>query len=136
MSTWAGISTALSSLRTQRIAIDVAGQNIANVNTPGYARQRVDMTAGTGVDVSAISRLHNGILGDRSRTENAQLQDLVVASTTVDQIEDVFPEPTTHGLQAKLDALWSGFAEVNLSSAALTDRTATTMEWFWHALTI
>ena len=112
MSTWAGISTALSSLRTQRIAIDVAGQNIANVNTPGYARQRVDMTAGTGVDVSAISRLHNGILGDRSRTENAQLQDLVVASTTLDQIEDVFPEPTTHGLQAKLDALWSGFADV------------------------
>ena len=112
MSTWAGISTALSSLRTQRIAIDVAGQNIANVNTPGYARQRVDMTAGTGVDVSAISRLHNGILGDRSRTENAQLQDLVVASTTLDQIEDVFPEPTTHGLQAKLDALWSGFADI------------------------
>lgn len=112
MSTWAGISTALSSLRTQRIAIDVAGQNIANVNTPGYARQRVDMTAGTGVDVSAISRLHNGILGDRSRTENAQLQDLVVASTTLDQIEDVFPEPTTHGLQSKLDALWSGFADV------------------------
>ena len=112
MSTWAGISTALSSLRTQRIAIDVAGQNIANVNTPGYARQRVDMTAGIGVDVSAISRLHNGILGDRSRTENAQLQDLVVASTTLDQIEDVFPEPTTHGLQAKLDALWSGFADV------------------------
>ena len=44
MSTWSGISTALSALRTQRVAIEVAGQNIANVNTPGYARQRVDMT--------------------------------------------------------------------------------------------
>ena len=75
MSTWSGISTALSALRTQRVAIEVAGQNIANVNTPGYARQRVDMTAGIGVDVSAISRLHNAILGDRSRTEGAQLQD-------------------------------------------------------------
>ncbi|HAN30766.1 MAG TPA: flagellar hook-associated protein FlgK [Myxococcales bacterium] len=112
MSTWAGISTALSSLRTQRVAIDVAGQNIANVNTPGYVRQRVDMTAGIGVDVSAIQRLHNGILGDRTRSENAQLQDLSTASTVMGEIEEVFPEPTPYGLQAKLDALWGGFSDV------------------------
>jgi len=112
MSTWAGISTALSSLRTQRIAIDVAGQNIANVNTPGYARQRVDMTAGTGVNVSAISRLHNAILGDRSRTEGAQMQNLAVASSVLNEVEEVFPEPTSYGLQTKLDALWSSFSDV------------------------
>ena len=112
MSTWAGISTALSSLRTQRVAIDVAGQNIANVNTPGYVRQRVDMTAGIGVDVSAIQRLHNGILGDRTRSETAQLQDLSAASTVLGEIEEVFPEPTPYGLQAKLDALWGGFSDV------------------------
>ena len=112
MSTWAGISTALSSLRTQRVAIDVAGQNIANVNTPGYVRQRVDMTAGIGVDVSAIQRLHNGILGDRTRSETAQLQDLSTASTVLGEIEEVFPEPTPYGLQAKLDALWGGFSDV------------------------
>ena len=112
MSTWAGISTALSSLRTQRVAIDVAGQNIANVNTPGYVRQRVDMTAGIGVDVSAIQRLHNGILGDRTRSETAQLQDLSAASTVLGEIEEIFPEPTAYGLQAKLDALWGGFSDV------------------------
>ena len=112
MSTWAGISTALSSLRTQRVAIDVAGQNIANVNTPGYVRQRVDMTAGIGVDVSAIQRLHNGILGDRTRSETAQLQDLSAASTVLGEIEEIFPEPTPYGLQAKLDALWGGFSDV------------------------
>jgi len=68
MSTWSGISTALSALRTQRVAIEVAGQNIANVNTPGYARQRVDMTAGIGVTSRhlASSQRH---LGDRSRTK-------------------------------------------------------------------
>jgi flagellar hook-associated protein 1 FlgK len=112
VSTWAGISTALSSLRTQRVAIDVAGQNIANVNTPGYVRQRVDMTAGIGVNVSAISRLHNGILGDRSRTESAQLQNLSIASNVVNDVEGVFPEPTTYGFQEKLDALWSSFSNV------------------------
>jgi len=43
MSTFSGISTALSSLIAQRQAINVAAQNLANVNTVGYTRQRVGM---------------------------------------------------------------------------------------------
>ena len=114
MATFSGISTALSSLQAQRVAMDVAGQNIANVSTPGYSRQRVDMTAGAiGVDVSSIQRLHSGILGDRARTEGARLGDLTVTSTVLNQIEQVLPEPSTSGLQAKLDAFWSGFADIS-----------------------
>ena len=112
MSTWSGISTALSSLQAQRVAMDVAGQNIANVSTPGYSRQRVDMTAGIGVDVSSIQRLHSGILGDRARTESARMGDLNVTSAVLNEIEGVFPEPSSSGFQAKLDALWTGFANV------------------------
>ena len=103
MSTWSGISTALSSLQAQRVAMDVAGQNIANVSTPGYSRQRVDMTAGIGVDVSSIQRLHSGILGDRARTESARMGDLNVTSAVLNEIEGVFPEPSSSGFQAKLD---------------------------------
>ena len=114
MATFSGISTALSSLQAQRVAMDVAGQNIANVSTPGYSRQRVDMTAGAiGVDVSSIQRLHSGILGDRARTEGARLGDLSVTSTVLNQIEQVLPEPSTSGLQSKLDAFWSGFADIS-----------------------
>ena len=112
MSTWSGISTALSSLQAQRVAMDVAGQNIAIVSTPGYSRQRVDMTAGIGVDVSSIQRLHSGILGDRARTESARMGDLNVTSAVLNEIEGVFPEPSSSGFQAKLDALWTGFANV------------------------
>jgi len=112
VSTWAGITTALTSLRTQRVAIDVTGQNIANVNTPGYARQRVQLTAGVGVDVAAIQRLQNGILVNRSRQEEAQLQDFAVSTTALKEIEQVFAEPSPNGLQAKLDAFWSGFSDI------------------------
>lgn len=112
MGTFSGISTALSSLQAQRVAMDVAGQNIANVSTPGYSRQRVEMTAGIGVDVSSIQRLHSGLLGDRARTETARLGDLNVKSAVLNQIEQVFPEPSTSGFQSKLDALYSGFANV------------------------
>lgn len=112
MATWNGISTALSSLQAQRAAMDIAGQNIANVNTPGYTRQRVQLTSGLGVDVSAIQRLQSGVLGDRARTEGARLGDLTVTSTVMNEIEQVFPEPSATGLSAKLDAFWSGFADV------------------------
>ncbi|MEZ7932061.1 MAG: flagellar basal body protein, partial [Candidatus Nanopelagicales bacterium] len=113
MATFSGISTALSSLQAQRVAMDVAGQNIANVNTPGYSRQRVNMTAGIGVDVSSIERLHSGILGDRARTEGARLGDLTVTSAVLNEIEQVLPEPSASGLQTKLDAFWSGFADIS-----------------------
>jgi flagellar hook-associated protein 1 FlgK len=113
MATWNGISTALSSLQAQRVAMDIAGQNIANVNTPGYTRQRVQLSSGLGVDVSAIQRLQSGVLGDRARTEGARLGDLTVTSTVLNEIEQVFPEPSANGLAAKLDAFWSGFADVS-----------------------
>src|SRR5690349_9375215 len=87
-STFSGISTALSSLRAQRQGLDVAGQNIANVNTAGYSRQRTEMTSvegvsnvptiwakqdpvGTGVNVGDITRIRDELLEGRVRTEHA-----------------------------------------------------------------
>jgi flagellar hook-associated protein 1 FlgK len=54
---------ARDAMATNAKALDVTGQNIANVNTPGYARRRADIEArGTssdsygGVTVAGISR--------------------------------------------------------------------------------
>ena len=44
-STFGGIETAKSGLVAARTNIDVTGHNIANVNTPGYTRQRVITSA-------------------------------------------------------------------------------------------
>ena len=37
------LSIALSALQSERKALSVTGQNIANANTPGYTRQRADL---------------------------------------------------------------------------------------------
>ena len=87
MSTFSGLSGALSSLYAQRRGLDVTGQNIANANTEGYSRQRVDMQsigapagpsvfstwngAGSGVTVSNVTRLHDDFLEARARNEHA-----------------------------------------------------------------
>ena len=39
------LSMAARALDAQRYGLDVAGQNIANVNTPGYARRQVTLSA-------------------------------------------------------------------------------------------
>ena len=44
-STFAGFTTATLALNASHRALEVTGQNIANINTPGYTRQRLDPEA-------------------------------------------------------------------------------------------
>src|SRR5688572_5695302 len=87
MSTFSGLSTALSALYAQRRGLDVTGQNVANANTAGYSRQRVDMQAvggatvpavhsvwtgaGAGVNVTDVARIRDAFLESRGRAEHA-----------------------------------------------------------------
>ncbi|SVD31830.1 uncharacterized protein METZ01_LOCUS384684, partial [marine metagenome] len=63
------LNTAKLGLLSQQLAIEVTGQNIANVQTEGYSRQEVKFEAmtprsfslgqlGTGVRVAGIERSH------------------------------------------------------------------------------
>ena len=56
MSTFSGLNAATTSLWAQRRAMDVTGQNVANVNTEGYSRQRAEMQAMGGSPVPASTR--------------------------------------------------------------------------------
>jgi flagellar hook-associated protein 1 len=44
-STFDGLYIAKSGVQTARTNLNVTGQNIANANTDGYTRQRVDQSA-------------------------------------------------------------------------------------------
>ena len=68
-------------LSTQR-ALDTIAHNVANVNTPGYSRQRVEVAArlpqansagfiGTGVDITGVTRSYNQFLSGELRTSTA-----------------------------------------------------------------
>lgn len=62
------LSTGISALLSYRKALDTTGHNIANVNTPGYTRQRVELVSrlggpagdgyvGSGVQASSVRRI-------------------------------------------------------------------------------
>ena len=105
-SSFGGINTALTSLYAQRRALDVTGQNIANANTEGYSRQRVEMQSqvgsispaffaktdglGTGVGVTDVQRLRDQYMENRSRTEHGNSAYLTNQTDAYAEIEDVF----------------------------------------------
>ena len=79
----AGLNISLQSLLTEEGAIQTTSNNIANVNTPGYARQRPDLAEtppvqlgnlifGTGVALQHVTSLRDSILDLRVNQETQQ----------------------------------------------------------------
>jgi flagellar hook-associated protein 1 FlgK len=116
--TFASINTALSALRYNRVAMDTASQNIANVNTDGYTRRRVESaSAGTparpamwsrdqngngGVKITGIGRMTDAFLDSRVRTEHGKQSYLDVRSGVLDRLDTGIAEPSENGLAAMM----------------------------------
>ncbi|MEP7764572.1 flagellar hook-associated protein FlgK [Sanguibacter sp. 25GB23B1] len=136
MSTFSGLSTALTALTAQRQALEVAGQNIANANTVGYTRQRAELqsvgsgqsatmfsqgsSVGNGVQVSGISRLGDLFLDARVRTTTSSAAFLATRAEAYGRLESTIAEPGTNGIAKQLDDFWATWQDVsnNPTSAA------------------
>jgi flagellar hook-associated protein FlgK len=128
VSTFSGLNAATTSLWAQRRALDVTGQNIANVNTDGYSRQRADFQAiggsvvpafystspgiGSGVNVDEVTRIRDLFLEGRGHTEHANSARLAVESNALELVEQAFREPGDTGIQSLLSDMWSGWGDV------------------------
>jgi flagellar hook-associated protein FlgK len=126
--TFSGLNAATTALWAQRRALDVAGQNIANVNTDGYSRQRADMQAiggsavpafystsdgiGGGVRVDDVVRIRDVFLEGRGHTEHANQARLVTAADALEAVESAFREPGKDGIQSLLADMWDGWEDV------------------------
>jgi flagellar hook-associated protein 1 FlgK len=136
------LETAFRGLMAQQRAVDTANHNIANANTPGFARQRVSLVpsmpytvpafnrsglagqVGTGVLVASITRVRESVFDLQYRVQSQALGE---ASTLVDayaQIEAVFNEPTEAGLGTLLDRFWRAWQAVGNQPEDLAARAA------------
>src|SRR5688572_28377104 len=123
MSSFSGLSTAMSSLIAQRQALEVTGQNIANANTVGYTRQRADMQSvsaagvpslfsrpsgvGNGVSVVDVARLSDQFLDSRLRTQTSLAAHTTTLATNFARIESVLNEPSDTGVSSGLEQFWN-----------------------------
>jgi len=122
---FSALSSAKLGLLAQQLAIEVTGQNIANVETEGYSRQDVTFEAntprhaikygsmhqiGTGVRVAGIERAHDQFLFEQIMDEGDLTGSTEVKKEIFEQLEVLFNEGSGRSLN---DALSSFFASVH-----------------------
>lgn len=106
------LNVALSGLRASQTALDTTSHNIANVSTPGYSRQRVDLATqtpqgtagvftGSGVAVSSVSRYSDDLLSLQMRTASSSYSRLDTYASQAGNLSNLFADSTT-GLSASL----------------------------------
>lgn len=113
---------ARSGMQVAQAQLDIAGHNIANVNKPGFSRQRVELISrlpvtkpfgqiGRGVEIADIVRVRDTFLDGLFRREAAGLGDATVRAEFLQRIEDVFLEPSEHGLSSRINGFFNALAE-------------------------
>ncbi|KNC20030.1 hypothetical protein AC792_02995 [Arthrobacter sp. RIT-PI-e] len=137
MSTFSGLSTAYSGLAAARAGLDITGQNIANANTPGYTRQRLETSsvaatppsmftqgtrAGEGVLTQGVARLGDAHLDARVRITAGTAGYAAVRAQAYSNLETGLREPGEQGVSDSLNHFWAGWSElstnVDLESSA------------------
>jgi flagellar hook-associated protein 1 len=122
-----GITSTLNigrdSLLTHQKAIEVAGHNIANVNTPGYSRQRLEIIAkdpidcaggqiGTGVTGDEIIRIYDRFLTDQINSSAQDLGSWDAQKNALEKVQMTFDDASGYGLNNSMSEFWNAWQGV------------------------
>lgn len=128
-----------SGLSAAQIMLDITGNNIANVNTPGYSRQRAILTErfptltavgpiGRGVQVSDIERIRDAFLDQAYIRQSSGLGTSRVLAQYYNLLEDVFLEPGDTGFGARIDRFFDALNDFANNVESLPVRQAVVAE--------
>ena len=120
-------------LQANQVALQTTGNNIANVNTPGYSRQSVVLRAvdgqfsgggfvGKGVDIQTIQRNFSAFLTRQAAMTTAVSAGDSARANKLVQLEGIFPGGT-NGLGASISDMLNAFSDVASAPTDLTART-------------
>jgi len=124
------LSSTARSLETQRFGLDVVGQNIANVNTPGYTKRVVDIVelppsdrlrAGDGAVVSGVRSLRDRLIDRRVREELSQQEREGTVADLLGTVE-VALGAVGDSLDASLTEFFDAFARLTETPMSSTAR--------------
>jgi flagellar hook-associated protein 1 FlgK len=131
-STFAGLNTMVRGIYTHQIALDTVGNNITNINTEGYSRQRTNvvetpleflqgskgaLAIGTGCATESIVRLRDELIDAQVRKGMTPLGYADTMQETLGRIEDIFTEPSDTGLQTALDNFYTAWQKLGANAA-------------------
>lgn len=123
MSLFTSLQIANNALRASQIGIQVAGNNIANANTPGYIRQEVNLTPaptqqvgglllGLGVEVQSIVQKTDDFLEERLRGAISDLANGETQEQTYLQLEALIGELGDTDLSTSLTKFFGSIQDI------------------------
>ncbi|OMH30009.1 flagellar hook-associated protein FlgK [Motiliproteus sp. MSK22-1] len=100
------INIGVQALNANQLALDVTGQNIANVNSPGYSRQIVEFDSRTapalGVEIQSISRMADSFATQQLWTDTAASAGSEAFVFFANQLDDELANSDT-GISSAMD---------------------------------
>jgi flagellar hook-associated protein 1 FlgK len=131
-STFFGLEIGRRALTANQFALDVVGQNTANVGTPGYSRQvaAFDETEaygapgadsgkpaqlGTGVTIASVNRVRDQFIDQRLNVANANAGALNSLRDILGRVEGAYGEPSSTGIGSQLTSFFNSFSDLSAS---------------------
>ena len=127
-SSFLGLYVQREALLISQKALDITGNNISNINTEGYTRQRVDICsvanakgtlgyntsitlAGKGSEAVGVAQIRDRLLDTKVRNYSGDLCDVGTKMSTLADVEDVFDAIETDELGASFASIVNQFKE-------------------------
>lgn len=135
MSIQAIFNTGVTGMLAQQLGMQVTGENISNVNTPGYSAQSpvfesgltIDINGlpmGTGVQTTAIRRTYDDYLQTLLKNENSNNGMYTTVNNYMQLVEPLFNDLSGSGLGSSLDNFFTAFQNLSLNPAGTAERQA------------
>jgi flagellar hook-associated protein FlgK len=114
---------ALTGMRMSQAAMEVASNNIANVNTAGYSRQRINLATlptmngswgqiGLGVDANNIIRYNDQFLTRSVIMTGSTLGHDLTMKSSLDNLELFFNESNGNGINQAMNNFFNSFSQL------------------------
>ncbi|GAB6908880.1 putative Flagellar hook-associated protein 1 [Desulfosarcina cetonica] len=128
------LNVARTALLTQQKALDVTANNIANVNTEGYSRQRVNLAQNepvyyengilsTGVQAEqTVQRIYDQFLNAQITEAESDLGRWDAQLETLEKAELMFDETSGYGLNDALSEFWNSWQDLANNPDGYTER--------------
>jgi flagellar hook-associated protein 1 FlgK len=128
------LSIGRKALMAQQKGINVTGNNIANVNTPGYSRQRLNLSSdvpimtgnglmGSGVTANKVERVYQRFLGVQINNETQSLGQWEAHKDALERVEMIFDESGGYGLNQVMSEFWNAWQDLTNNPSGSAERT-------------
>lgn len=133
MGLFQSLRTGLSGLVASQNVMQTTGHNISNADSPGYTRQRAELSTrkpvdmeryqlGSGVDVTGIERMVDKQLETRIQNSESSLKSLVEQKDAMNKVEQIFNDLSENDLGSTLNQFFQSLNDLSQSPEDLSVR--------------